>query len=153
MRWWTRCFGPVWPCCPAVVPEFVMCSAGVALVVRPQTGVMGLVMLGERVVPQSPSRVPGWLVVALAPLVVGVVAAGVWVTGGLLTDNEVLAKGATVAWFALAGGGAVATALRWRRLAVPVLGGDPPTVTLLGGDLVGASPPDPVGNQGPVGPA
>jgi len=104
-------------------------------------------MLGERVVPQSPSRVPGWLVVALAPMVVGVVAAGVWVTGGLLTDNEVLAKGATVAWFALAGGGAVATALRWRRLAVPVLGGYLLTVTVLGGYLVWSSTVDRVVNE------
>jgi hypothetical protein len=108
---------------------------------------MGLVTRAARVVPPSPARIRGWLVVAVVPLVVGVTAAGVWVTGGLLTDDEVLAKGATAAWFALAGGCAVVAALRWRRLAVPVLGAYLLTVTGLGGYLMWSSTVNRVVNE------
>jgi Electron transfer DM13 len=49
-------------------------------------------------------------------------AAGVWVAGGLITNDFGLAMGLTTAWLVLAGLACVGIALRRRGLAVPVLG-------------------------------
>ncbi|MDH5278733.1 MAG: DM13 domain-containing protein [Actinomycetota bacterium] len=60
-----------------------------------------------------------WLAV---PVVAAVVAAGVWVTGAVVTDDETVARGLTGVWLAVAGLSALYVAWRWRRLAWPVLG-------------------------------
>jgi hypothetical protein len=72
-------------------------------------------------VPQAATRLPRALVVAAVPVTVVVVLAGVWVTGGLVTDDEPVARRLMGAWFAGAGVLAALVALRWRPLAVPVL--------------------------------
>jgi hypothetical protein len=71
--------------------------------------------------PQASARLPRALVVAVVPVVAVVVLAGVWVTGGLVTDDEPVARRLMGAWFAGAGVLAALVALRWRPLAVPVL--------------------------------
>jgi hypothetical protein len=59
----------------------------------------------------------------LAPIpVVVVMVLGVWVTGGLITDEFKLAMALTAAWVALLGLACLAVAIRRRRLRVPVLG-------------------------------
>src|SRR5688572_21895241 len=72
-------------------------------------------------VPPSAARLPRALVVAAVPIAAAVILAGVWVTGGLLTDDETVARRFTGAWFAVAGALAVLAALRWRQLAAPLL--------------------------------
>jgi hypothetical protein len=93
-------------------------------------------------VPPSPARVPRALVVAAVPLVAAVVLAGVWVTGGLLTDDETLARRLTGAWFAVAGVLTVLAALRWRQLAVPALAAWFLTTGVTGGFLLLSSSVD-----------
>ena len=71
--------------------------------------------------PSAPRRSPvRWLAL---PGAMVVVAIGVWVTGGVLTENETVAKGLTGLWLLLAGVIAVAIAWRRRDLAAPVLVG------------------------------
>jgi hypothetical protein len=70
------------------------------------------------------SRSPAPLAVRLLsiPAVAAVLLAGIWVTGGLLTNDFKLAMALTAAWIALAG---IACALvAWRRpdLRLPVIG-------------------------------
>jgi hypothetical protein len=60
----------------------------------------------------------------LLPMPIAVVMVfGVWVTGGLITDEFKLAMLLTGAWLALLGLACLAVAIRRRRLRVPVLGG------------------------------
>ena len=59
----------------------------------------------------------------LAPVVAVVVIAGVWVSGGLLTDDFELSAVYTTIWFAIAGGAALLIARRRPDLRFPVLGG------------------------------
>jgi hypothetical protein len=73
------------------------------------------------VVPASGQRVPGWVLVAAVPLVILVVLAGTWVTAALVTNDETVARRLTFAWFVVMGVLAVVLALRWPRLAVPVI--------------------------------
>lgn len=76
----------------------------------------------DRATVPSAHRRPSRRVVALSvPIVLAVVAIGVWVTGALLTDDARLAMVLTGAWFAVAGLLAALVALRWRVIAVPVL--------------------------------
>jgi len=75
----------------------------------------------QALVPPAAGRVPRAAVVAAGPVVVAVVLAGVWVTGGLLTDDETLARRLMGAWFVAAGALAAVAALRWRQLALPVV--------------------------------
>ena len=99
-------------------------------------------MLSERVrrvaaaVPASRRRVPGWVRLLAVPVVAGVVLAGVWVTGAVLTEDATLAMLLTGAWFGLAGALAVLAGLRWRRLAVPVVAGWLVTSVAVGGFLL-----------------
>ena len=72
-------------------------------------------------VPPSTTHLSRPAVAAAVPAVAVVVLAGVWVAGGLLTDDEAVARRLVGAWFALAGVVAVVVALRWRQLAPPVL--------------------------------
>ena len=88
--------------------------------------------------PRSPAR---WLAL---PLVVVVVALGVWVTGGLLTDDETVAMGLTGLWLMLAGAGSLVIAWRRRQLAAPVLIGYVLAAGGLGGFLAYTSTVDQV---------
>lgn len=76
---------------------------------------------------------PRWLQWAAIPVVALVVAAGIWITGGLVTNDETIAKGLTAAWLVLAGLIALAVAWRYRALALPVFG----TFVLVAGALGG----------------
>lgn len=87
------------------------------------------------------ARPPLWSSLAVAALVATTVALGVWLTGGVLTDDATLAKLTTAVWFGLAGVLALA-ALRWRMLALPVLGAFVLTAGSLGGYLLWTSTVD-----------
>ena len=78
-------------------------------------------------------RLPARL--AVIPLVVVVVAAGIWVTGAVLTEDATVAMVLTGLWLAVAGAVAVVVGLRWRPFALPVVGAYLVTATLLGGYL------------------
>jgi len=69
------------------------------------------------------------------PAAVAIVAAGVWVTGGVLTNNETIAMGLTGLWLFLAGVVGVFIAWRRRVLAAPVLIGYAIAAVGIGGFL------------------
>jgi hypothetical protein len=81
---------------------------------------------------------------AVVPLVVVVVAAGVWLTGAVLTEDATVAMVLTGLWLGLAGSVALLVGWRWRPLALPVLGAYVVTATALGGYLLFASSVDTV---------
>jgi peptidoglycan/LPS O-acetylase OafA/YrhL len=83
-----------------------------------------------------------WLRLALVPLVAGLVLAGIWVAGGLVTDDFRLAMVLTALWLAVAGGIALVVARRRRALALPVLGTVLVTAAVAGGYLLYASSVD-----------
>jgi hypothetical protein len=58
-----------------------------------------------------------------APLAAAVFLAGVWVAGGLVTDDFRASMALTGAWFVLAGAACVAAGRARRGLLVPLLGG------------------------------
>ena len=79
------------------------------------------------------------LVAARAAAVVATAAvtgSGVWVTGGVLTDDASVARVLTGAWFVVVGGLAVAAALRWRAVTVAVVGAWVVTSVTVGGFLL-----------------
>ena len=84
---------------------------------------------------------------AAVPLVVLAVAAGIWVTGAVLTQDATVAMVLTGLWLALAGAAALGVGLRWRPLAVPVVGAYLVTAAVLGGYLLYASTVDKVVNE------
>lgn len=90
----------------------------------------------------APSRPPWPVALVAALLTAAAVAAGGWVSGGLLTDDATLAKGATAAWFVLAGGLALLVALRWRALALSVLAAYVLATAAIGGFLLWTSTVD-----------
>ena len=69
------------------------------------------------------------------PIVAGVVALGVWVAGGLLTNDFRASMALTAVWFGVTGLGCLLVARRSRRLRWPVLGAYVVTVALIGGYL------------------
>jgi hypothetical protein len=75
------------------------------------------------------------LKVAGALAVVVSVLVGIWVTGGLITNDFGLAMGLTAAWMALAAAGCLVIAWRRRDLRVPVLGAYLITAAVVGGYL------------------
>jgi hypothetical protein len=77
----------------------------------------------------SPAR---WLA---APGVAGIFVAGVWVAGGLLTNDFKSAMALTAAWFAASGAACVAIALRSRALRVPTIAGYLVSAAAVGGYL------------------
>ncbi len=77
----------------------------------------------------SPAR---WLAL---PVVMGAVAVGVWVAGGVLTNNETIAMGLTGLWLLLAGALSVLFVWRRRSLAAPVLIGYAIAAVGIGGFL------------------
>jgi hypothetical protein len=69
------------------------------------------------------------------PSVAAVVAAGVWVTGGVISDDFRTSMALTAVWFGVSGAACVAVALRSRRLRLPVLGAYVLTAAVVGGYL------------------
>ena len=92
-----------------------------------------------RVVPPSTARVSGPVRVAAAVAAAATVAVGIWVTGAVLTDNSALAMAATALWIGLAVVLAALAGLRWRTLALPVVGAVLLTSVGLGGALAWTS--------------
>jgi Electron transfer DM13 len=66
------------------------------------------------------------------PVVAVVVLVGIWITGGLITNDFALAMALTTAWLAVAGVACLAVAWRRRRLRVPVIGAYLVTVAVVG---------------------
>lgn len=67
--------------------------------------------------------------------VVVVVLVGIWVSGGLITNDFGLAMGLTAAWMGVAAAGCLIIAWRRRDLRVPVLGAYLLTAAVVGGYL------------------
>jgi hypothetical protein len=79
--------------------------------------------------------VPGWLRVGLAPLSAAVVLLGIWVAGGVVTDDFRTSMALTALWFVVV---AVAAVVVWRRrpeLRLPVSAVAVGTFVLVGGYL------------------
>ena len=95
----------------------------------------------------SARRFPSWLRLSLVPPVAATVLAGIWVTGGLLTNNFRLSMLFTTLWLGLVGLSSLVVAWRWRPLALPVLGTAFVTATAAGGYLLYASSVDKVVNE------
>jgi hypothetical protein len=95
----------------------------------------------------SARHFPPWLRLGLVPLVAATVLAGIWVTGALLTNNFRLSMLFTTLWLALVGVSSLVVALRWRSLALPVLGTAFVTAAAAGGYLLYASSVDKVVNE------
>jgi hypothetical protein len=72
---------------------------------------------------------------AAAVVVIVVVLAGIWVSGGLVTNNFALAMALTAVWMAVAAIGCVLVAWRRPQLRVPVLAAYLLTAVLVGGYL------------------
>jgi hypothetical protein len=66
------------------------------------------------------------------PIVVVGVLVGIWVTGGVITNDFALAMTLTAVWMVVAGLACLAVAWRWRGLRVPVLGAYLVTVAVVG---------------------
>ena len=92
-----------------------------------------------RVVPPSTARFSGPVRVAAAVAAAATVAVGIWVTGAVLTDNAAVAMAATALWIGLAVVLAALAGLRWRTLALPVVGAVLLTSVGLGGALAWTS--------------
>lgn len=88
--------------------------------------------------PARPSSSRWWTL----PGVVLVVALGVWVTGGLLTDDEQVARVLTGLWFGLTGLVVLVLAWRHRSLAAPLVAGYAVVTVGLGGFLAYSSTVD-----------
>ncbi len=84
---------------------------------------------------------------AAVPAVAVAVAAGVWLTGAVLTEDATIAMVLTGLWFGLAGAVALFVGWRWRPLAIPVVGAYLVTATALGGYLMFSSTVDKVVNE------
>lgn len=93
------------------------------------------------------NRLPLPLRLGLVPVVAAVVLAGIWVTGGQLTDDFRLAMVLTAIWFVAAGFAALVIGRQWRTLALPVLGTYLLTAAVAGGYLLYASMVDRVVNE------
>ena len=70
---------------------------------------------------KSMHPLPGWARWAAIPAVAVVVVLGVWVAGGVLTNDETIAKALTAVWLLAAGLVVLFIAWRYRGLAVPVI--------------------------------
>jgi hypothetical protein len=69
--------------------------------------------------PSVRRRAPSALLAA--PAVAAIVLTGVWVAGGVITDDYRTSMGLTAAWFAISGAACVLVARRRRALRVPVI--------------------------------
>ena len=70
-----------------------------------------------------------------APVSAAVVLAGIWVTGGVLTNDFRTSMALTTVWFAIVAAGAVAVWLRAPGLRLPVSAVSIATIVLVGGYL------------------
>jgi hypothetical protein len=95
----------------------------------------------------SARRFPSWLRLGLVPLVAAIVLAGIWISGGLLTNNFRLSMLFTTLWLGLVGLSSLVVAWRWRPLALPVLGTAFVAASAAGGYLLYASSVDKVVNE------
>jgi Electron transfer DM13 len=95
----------------------------------------------------SARRFPLSLRLGLVPLVAALVLAGIWVTGGLLTNDFRLSMLFTTLWLGAVGLSALVLAWRWRQLALPVLGTVFVTAAGAGGYLLYTSSVDKVVNE------
>jgi Electron transfer DM13 len=91
---------------------------------------------------QSSPRIAPALRLVLVPLVAAAVAAGIWVAGGVLTNDFRLSMVFTGLWLGVVALVGIAVALRWRPLALPVLGTAIVTVAGITGYLLYASSVD-----------
>jgi Electron transfer DM13 len=84
--------------------------------------------------PATRTNKRGSLMVSLLAAAVVVVAllVGIWVAGGLVTNDFGLAMVLTVLWMAIAGLACLAVGWRWRRLRVPVIGAYLVTAAVVG---------------------
>jgi hypothetical protein len=57
----------------------------------------------------------------IVPVVAVIVLAGVWVSGGLISEDFRTSMGLTAIWFAISGAACLLVARRWRPLRVPVV--------------------------------
>jgi hypothetical protein len=69
------------------------------------------------------------------PCVAAVVLAGVWVTGGVISNDFRTSMALTGVWFALSGAACLAIGVRSRRFRLPVIGAYLVTAALVGGYL------------------
>jgi hypothetical protein len=69
------------------------------------------------------------------PVVAAAVITGVWVTGGVISNNFRISTALTAVWFAVSGAACVLVAIRRRPLRFPVLGAYLMTAALVGGYL------------------
>jgi hypothetical protein len=89
---------------------------------------------------------PAWLRLAAVPVAVGLVIVGIWVAGGVLTNDFGLSMALTAFWFALVVAGAV---VAWRRVPLlrPAAIAAVATFVAVGGYLAYASMTDRVVNE------
>lgn len=88
---------------------------------------------------RSPRRFPVLLRLLLVPLVAALTLLGLWVAGGVITDDFRISMVLTGLWFGGAGLAAALVAWRWRPLALSVLGTFVVTSALVGGYLAYAT--------------
>jgi Electron transfer DM13 len=69
------------------------------------------------------------------PVVAAVVVAGVWVAGGVISNDFRTSMALTAVWFALSGAACVAIGVRSRRFRLPVVGAYLVTAVVVGGYL------------------
>jgi Electron transfer DM13 len=82
--------------------------------------------------PARRGHVPLALRLLAAPVTAAVIVLGVWLAGGVITDDFVLAMSLTAAWIGLAGLAAVAIAVKSRAFRWPVLAAYALTAVALG---------------------
>ena len=80
-------------------------------------------------------RFPLALRLLAVPVVAALVVLGVWVAGGVVSDDFRVSRAATALWLGAAAVAAVLVARRWRPLAVPVLATFVVTATAIGAYL------------------
>jgi hypothetical protein len=85
---------------------------------------------------QTPPRRPGTLVrLASIPIVAGILVLGVWIAGGVISNDFHASVALTTAWFALTGAACLAVALKSPAFRVPVLAAYVVTAGAIGGFL------------------
>lgn len=95
----------------------------------------------------APRRIPIWGRLLAVPVVVVVLVLGLWILGGKVADDVKIAMGLTGLWFAAVGVGAFVVGLRYRPLALPVVGTFVVAATVVGGYLTYATFRDKVVNE------
>jgi hypothetical protein len=81
---------------------------------------------------QTKPRIPLAVRLLAVPVVVVVLLVGIWIAGGVITNDFGLAMALTIAWMGLAGAACLAVAWRWRGLGAPVIGAYLVTAAVVG---------------------